>query len=363
MAILPVGTANSGSVTLGSAPKVNITSVGTSNNGSQTTYSPQTTSGNPITTVSPQSTSGHSINQSPTYALGAVTNTPGNTENNTTTNGEYSDPYSQWGGATAFAALKSGFDNQKNALFDSAVNSAEAKGLAMRTAIENFLRNIGRQQREIDERGISNEMGLASGHSDILSMVNRGLRSGGVMLADRNATDSSAAQAIAEAYNELGTRQLNDIGNQYEMENIAIGFAQNDLDEDVTGGIKSIQAEKQAAITSIVNEANNQIAALDAAMANASMPERIAINSEINRIRTAVTNELGNYDNKLSNVHSINPMARPALLAQSRQRAKMGMRDKAPFNYENIGSGQLQETGPVATNLPIFTYGNTDKEY
>lgn len=275
----------------------------------------------------------------------------------------YVDPYAKFGGTAAYNSLKQGFNNQKGSIYSSAADAANNSGIGLRNSILDLVDSLRTGQSQIDNRGINNDLAKQRGVADIYGSVSRGIQSGGVTLANKNANDSSAAGAIARAYGSIGQRQLSDVNNQYELENQDISLAQEDLNRQSQSGLRRIQGSKEQAVNTIVSEAQNSLAALDAAMANASLPERIAIDAEKNNIRADVMNRLSAYDGELQqgvgSVRALDPNAR---MAEATRRGALGQAPEASFDYETEAPAQFQNTGPYASQLPIFTYRNRQEQ-
>lgn len=326
----------------------------------QGTSSPQTTSSTTQKTVTAQDLQ---PTTDPTNLYPAPTSTT-NTTNvlGATTAPAYVDPYARWGGQSAYNSLVSGFDKQKQNISSSAKDSARTSGIGMKNSILDLIESLRTAQTSVDNRGINNELAKQRGTSDIYGMMNRGIKSGGVTLNNRNAADSSAAGAIAQAYGNIGQREMSDINNQYELENKDISLAQQNVDMQERAGLRRIDTGKEMAVNNIVADANNQLAALDTAMANASLTERIAIDAEKNKIRSEVLSILSQYDNDLGRVNDINPMARNNRIAEATQRNQLGQASPTQFDYMAEAPAQFQNTGPYASTLPIFTYRPNSNE-
>lgn len=271
------------------------------------------------------------------------------------------DPYARWGGQDSYNRLVDGFDKQKDTIFSTSRDAAENSGISMRNSILDLLDSVRTGQRTIDNRGVNNELAKQRGTSDVYGSVNRGIRSAGVTLANKNASDSSAAGAFARAYGDIGRRQLSDIGNEYALENVEIGDAQVDLDRQRAGGLRRIEGTREQAVNTIVSEANNKLAALDAAMAEADLPERIAIDTEKNRIRSEVLSKLSQYDNSLGKINEVKAMGLNPRIAEATRRAALGLSPEAQFDFTDEMPEGIEGTGPVSSELPIFTYRSREE--
>jgi hypothetical protein len=271
------------------------------------------------------------------------------------------DPYAAWGGTAAYNSLVSGFNNQKSNIYDSANDAAANSGISLRNSILDYIDSLRTGQSSIDNRGINNELARQRGTSDVYSSMNRGIRSGGVTLANRNASDSSASDAIARAYGDIGRRQMSDIGNQYALEGQEIGLAQDDLNRQRASGMRRIESSEAQAVNSIVADANDRLSALDAAMANANLPERLALDAEKQKIRGQVRAVLDKYDNDLGRADEIKAMGLNARVAEATRRGALGQAPSAQFDYSTEAPMGLEGSGPFSSELPIFTYRNDEE--
>lgn len=258
--------------------------------------------------------------------------------------------------AQRVADLRAGFATQRATIDSSANDAAANTGLQLRESILDLI-DMGRsKQGQIDNRGVNNAMAKQRGVADIMGSMSRGIKSGGVTLANRNATDSTAANAIARAYANIGQRQMSDVGNQYELENQEIGLEQEDLTRQLASGQRKIMSSKEQSVNSIVSDAQNQLAALDAAMINASIGDRVAIDQEKNAIRQNVLGQLAQYDSQLSQgVGGIRATDNNARVAEATRRVGLGMAPAEMFDYNTEAPQEFQGTGPFASDLPIFT--------
>ncbi len=315
----------------------------------------QKSSGSLTTTTNPQKTTSVQKTVNP-FDVSGSSSSGGIDLVGATQDPTYTDPYAKYGGTAAYNDLVSGFGSQKDSIYSSSRAAAKNTGLGLQNTILDLIDSVMTGQTSIDNRGVNNELSKQRGVADTYSAVGRGIQSGAVTLANKNASDSSASDAIARAYGNIGQRQLSDIGNQYELENQDIGLAQADLDRQATSGLRRIETSREQAVNSIVDEANNKLAALDAAMMDASLPDRLAINDEKSRIRSEVLGVLSDYDNKLGDVSKIDPTSQDARIAEATRRGQLGQAPANSFSYDTTMPAQFQGTGPFASDLPIFSY-------
>lgn len=287
--------------------------------------------------------------------LGGGNPTSNNTTNNTT--GTYNDPYAKYGGQDKYNSLVDGFNKQKSNIFGTADDAADQGARNLKGSILDFLDMYRSGQSKIDQAGVNNFLAKRQGQASILGMVGRGIRSGGVMLANKNAGDSSAAEALAQAYGDIGGREMRGVGNQFELGQRDIGLQQEDLGRQVDNYTRDYEDEKIGTVNAITAEARNQLAALDADMLNADLPDRIAIEQEKAKVKASALEKLSKYDSYLKTergkVKAITPeeQARQAAVLQN---AGTDLGEGA-FNFSTEVPTQFSGSGPFASQLPIFT--------
>lgn len=247
------------------------------------------------------------------------------------------------------------FATQKQGLYDSANTRANSEAYARQGDIQDFIRRLTSGQKAIDERGVQNELAKKQGFSSVLDMVGQGLRSGGTMLANRNAADSSAAQGLAMAYGRAGNQQLGKIGNQYGLENRNIGLAQDVFNTERAVGIDKFGRSKKQTVDDIVGQAQVQLQNLQLAMQSKSLPEQLQIQQEMNNIRAQAEAALGQYDAELAGANSIGPASQQTNQQTAYNLANQGVAAINPFDFTATGAPQFQGQGPAGSSLPIFT--------
>jgi len=270
-----------------------------------------------------------------------------------------SDPYAQYGGAAAYNTLRSGFDNQKNNIFSTSLDAANSLAGGYNQNVLDTIHSLTQSQQGVDKQRVDNEAAKTAGTRDILDMVGRGIRSGGVTLAGRNAGNSSAAQAIAGAYGELGRGQLSKVGNQYEKAAGDIDLTQQDLAYQIAQAPEKFRLGLMQNVDNIVATARDKLSQLDASMASASLPDRIAIDQERQNIKNQVLGVLDQYNGKLSQgLQGIQGAGMDDIRGRANSQLAAGQAPANAFNYTTDTPTALQGTGPFASELPIFTYRN-----
>lgn len=273
-----------------------------------------------------------------------------------TTAAPQADPYAQWGGQGAYNNLMGSFNTQRGNISSSAMDAANNYGIGLGGNITDYVNSLKSGQNTLDERGVQNELALKQGRAGILDMISRGIRSGGVTLANRNAGDSSAAGALANAYGDIGRRQLSNVGNQYSLENRNIGLAQQDFNTQAQAGQRRITDSESQAVNGIVSNAQNQLSQLDAWAADKSLPERIQVEQEKANIQAQVQQALAQYGPQLQQgVAGVTPTSVEQNRTTALGLSQAGTAATSPFDFTSQVPAQLQNTGPFGGNLPLFT--------
>lgn len=268
------------------------------------------------------------------------------------------DPYAKWGGQAAYNTQVNGFNTQKQGIQDTANEAISNSGRTLKGSILDYLDSYKSGQNAINEMGINADLAKMSGVRDVTGMVGRGITSGSRVLANKNASNSSAAQGIAEAYGDIGRRELNKVGGQYEEANRAADSKQTELNDSYASFARKYDDEKASIVDNIVSAARNSLSALDAQIASASLPQRIQIEAEKQSIRDRAMAQLNQYDQVLSSGRA----EQKALTAEQR-RAQAAERSTAgydlganAFQYDTQAPMQMQNTGSAPGQLPLFTF-------
>jgi hypothetical protein len=266
------------------------------------------------------------------------------------------DPFAAWGGKAAYDSLVSGFNTQHTNINNTSTDAANTSANQINSSILDLLDSVRSGQGKINESSIQNELAKKQGFGSIMDMITHGIQSAGVTLANKNASDSSAAGAIARAYGDIGRRENNKVNNQYELGNHNIGLQQQDLELQKAQGQRHIHESESNSVDSIVADARNKLAALDAAIAGANLPQRIAIEQEKNNIKNSVSGIVNSHNGELANgIAGINPTSADANRASAAVLANKGVASTSPFDFSTSTPTQFQGTGPFASELPIFT--------
>lgn len=277
----------------------------------------------------------------------------------------YSGDYNGYGSAQAQQiaqqqqSLLDQLGGRLNNIYGSSTETARQAGLGLDTTIKQYGLSTRQAQDAINQKGIQNEASKRAGSADILAMVGRGIRSGGVTLANKNASNSSAAEAIARAYGDIGQREQSKVNNQYALAGEDINSQQKALTEQENLYRNTTYANsKEQIIGGIVQSAQSQLAELDNALRGASLPDRVAIEGEKNKVRDLARGELAKYDSLLAQeLASAHANSQDENRAKATELSQLGQAPAGQFQYNTETPIQFQgQQGPAGGNLPLFTF-------
>ncbi len=280
-------------------------------------------------------------------------NTGGNTGGST---GGYVDPYAKYGGYTAYNNMVNSFNQQKTGILDSVNQRTNQDAQQYGYGVEDLFTSSKQAQDAINQKAAQNELAKIQGRGDILSKVSRGTRSAGVMLGQKNASNSSAAAAIANAYGDIGNRDLQKVEQGYQVNNEGIKSSQENFIQDRNTKVKRTQESKANIVNNIVIEAADKLQALDAQIAGASLPNRIALEQEKSRIRSEAQSKLSAYDSKLNEASGLSGYSDEQRLTRAQELAQLGTRADQPFQTSGEVNMQAQsQYDPSAGGLPLYS--------
>lgn len=264
------------------------------------------------------------------------------------------DPYAALGGRAAVDASKASIYNNFNIGADK---TALQYGQGVRDLVQGYQTN----QDNLNREGSQNDLAKIQGTQGVLGMVNRGIASGRSQLANKNASDSSAAGAIANAYGKVGQGELSKVNNQYALTGEDIGRKQATLEQQMTNQFNDVRANKEVTVNEMVNKTKDAISALNAQLASASIPDKIAIEQETVRLKNELLGRLQQYDQQLATAQTTIKSNTPeARRAEALRMSQAGVSAANPFQFTEEAPIQAQ-AGPSVGNLPLYTY-NRNKQ-
>lgn len=259
--------------------------------------------------------------------------------------------------AEADAAFRSAKQIEENTLYDTSRNAANNWSTGYNSRITDYLEDSRVGQQGIDLAGAKNIQARNQGQAGILGMVGRGIQSSGMMLGNRNAGSSSAVMGLANAYGQMGQRQMANVGNQYKMGEMDVQQQQSVFDNSRNRGMRKLGDEKNDFINNVISSAQEKLAQLNADYAGASLPDRIAIEQRIADLKGQVSSVFQQYDQRLAAENAqIKASSYDQRAAKANQLRDAGTSlGQDAFNFTDQSPMQWQGQAPAGSNLPIWT--------
>lgn len=258
--------------------------------------------------------------------------------------------------AAARAKAAADYGSQKTSALNSITDLIGTNAGDLSNAVQQYLYTRGQSQNSINNDAVQNELARQQGMQGVLDMVGNGIKSGGVILANNNAGDSSASEAIARAYGTLGRQQASSVGNQAAQGQNKIDTEEDNLLTADAAEAANLKNSKADTINNIVNNARTQLANLNYYAASASIPDRVDIEGQIAQVKQQAMDALSAYDATLANGASSQARSTaPQVRQQAQQLLTAGVAPADSFNFTSSVPAQFQDTGQFASSLPIFT--------
>lgn len=247
-----------------------------------------------------------------------------------------------------------------NSLINSGISGAAG---TYQGSILDYLSGLKQQQNTINSERVQDQLAKNVGTQGVLDMVSHGIQSGGVTLDNDNAASSSAGDALARAYADIGRRQLSSVGNQFAQSELKPTTDQTNLDQANTDEVRHSQLDKTTTINNIVNDATQKLTALNQMALYASIPDRINIDQQIQSIKQQAMDSLSAYDQQLSSgISGITPEGGSDVLSQAANLQNAGTAPTNAFQTNTNVPTQFQNTGPFPSDLPLFTIPSGKKQ-
>jgi hypothetical protein len=238
----------------------------------------------------------------------------------------------------------------------TATESAQSGYNTQQANIMDFINSAQNTQTGIDQSRKNTALSKVQGDNDIMSMINRGINSGGVMLANRNAVNSGATGQIARAYGELGNREAQGLNNQFELENQGIDQEQTSLYNSFDEQERKTNEFKIATADSIATQARQDLAMLNEQAIGADLGTQFEINQEKQRIRQGAMAKLGELDSILSSERAkFQPVNRNAAMGAARGMAAEGQSTPQQFDVNTSAAPISGGQSLAGANVPTYS--------
>jgi hypothetical protein len=264
------------------------------------------------------------------------------------------DPYAKYGGVANYNNYLNNFNTQQQNVDQTSGLAGANAGISQGTSINQYLDSLKQNQKNLDNQATQNYLAKQSGNQGILDWVGQGIRSGGVMLANKNASNSSASDALARAYGQQGRQQMAGVNQQFAQDQNKVQQGEDAMQTDIAAHIRDLPAWKTQTVNGIVSSAQQQLGQIDQTMAYLSMPQRVNMEAQKQQITQDVLSKLQSLDGQLAQAHGVQPQSTQDIQASANKLFQAGTAPENAYNFSTDVPTQFQGTGPFASDLPVF---------
>lgn len=256
------------------------------------------------------------------------------------------------------ADIERGVRTSQTGYRDAATQQATDVRNKYQNDTQKWLATLQNTQDEINSGLANNALNLRRSMANIASGIRQGIKSGGVQLANMNAVDSGAAEAMARAYATMGNQQAGDANNEAALAANEFGTQQVKLNRDRDEGIAGFDREREAELSRIRGDLHNKLAALDAEAAGKGINGVVDMNI-VNAVVNQAVAQLAAVDNiRKQRLGGISAFDAARANQEAAKMDEMGMEGTSPFSAgtEGIAFGQGGESpmGAATSQLPQY---------
>lgn len=210
---------------------------------------------------------------------------------------------------------------------------------------QGFINGVRQGQNTINSGRTNNALNLRRSMAAIAGGVRQGMRSGGVDLANMNALDSGASEALSRAWARAGGAQAGAANNEAQLKDNSLNTEQTNLDLQETQGMGKLRTWRQTETARVSNKLWNDLQTLEAesgaqgagGVVDMGVRDRMIAQSaaELDAIDRAT-------DAALAEIRGLTPAE---IAQQAFQMEQAGTDVANPFAVEAIGQGRQNPNG------------------
>lgn len=260
--------------------------------------------------------------------------------------------------AAKAAQTRRNIQTTQNGYSDAASQQATDVRNKYQGDVQKFLATIQNGQDDINSGMANNALNLRRSMSNIAGGIRQGIKSGGVQLANMNATDSGAADAMARAYATMGNQQAGDANNEAALKEAELNTQQVKLTRDRDEGVAGFDRERDAEVNRIRGDLRNKLALLDAQGAAEGVNGAVDMGI-VDRVINQAVAQLAAVDQMRSQrLAGVTALDKAGANAKAAEMDVAGMEGTSPFSAgtEGIafGVGGESPAGAATSQLPQY---------
>ncbi len=281
-----------------------------------------------------------------------VQNNP--TVNNTPRPQTFTDPTGRtWGSRSEYQAnannVRRNIGVQQGGLESENRTAAAGNRHAYNIDAQDFVTGQRTGQNTINSGRVNNALNLRRSMSAIASGVRQGMRSGAVNLANMNAMDSGAAEAMARALARQGNQQAGTVNNEAQIAENTFQTDQNNLGLQREQGLGRLKSWRDGKVNEISSKLWQKLSELDADAQGQGVGGAVDMGMR-DRVVGDASRQLDEVDAVTQQeLAKIGGLDYNGVQAQVSQMEQAGQEVANPFTYEGgglqVGNGGTTNTG------------------
>lgn len=185
----------------------------------------------------------------------------------------FTDPLgTKWASRAAYDAnmqhIRSGAGVKQGGYQSEAENTLRGNANTFRNDSQDLVTGMTQGQNTINTGRANNALNLRRSMAGIASGIRQGIRSGGVNLANMNALDSGASNAMAMAFARQGNSQAGQVNNESQIAENNFATEQQNLSIQQQQGVQRLKATRENAVRAVSDKLFQNLRELDADVAS-----------------------------------------------------------------------------------------------
>lgn len=237
------------------------------------------------------------------------------------------------------------------------MNSGSVAGSTYNTQGLNLVDQLRQGQTGINQARKSIGMDQINSIKSLADEIKQGLQGGAVTLANSNALDSSAANAVDRIYANYGNTQRNVINNEAAVKNDQQDTAQSNLDLQRNEGVRNLQTYRDTVLDQIGNDTTQKLAAIDGIASLQGLQGKVDVNGIKNAVIANAQQKIADADAYIqSQLKGVAPMTPDEIATQAYELANKGVQSSGSgLTYQTLPTNPTQNLGGAPNSqLPLY---------
>ncbi len=263
------------------------------------------------------------------------------------------DPYARWGGQAGYTAKRSNYGATQGSYEAGARTGLRDVGNEYETKNNAFTDEVTQGQEGINSGLAGNQLNLRRSMEGIIRMIQQGIRSGGVALANMNAGSSGASDALARAYAKVGNQQTGDVRGDAALQEEELQKQQGALNLKRQQGEQSMGTWRDTETDRVKSDFGSKLQVLRSQADSEGLGDTVNTGL-VDQVLGEALQRLASIDQartqKLSGVRQMTP---DEIMKEAIRLDELGTVG-TPFSFEGPDVRYGGSNAPQGSDLPLF---------